>query len=228
MTYEFEVCELNKTYRKEFEITTLCGLGFTSRYRENIQAHIDEQLKLGIQTSTEIPHYFLIWPGLLDFSYDIFVVGHDTTGEIEFTIMKDEENEIYIGLISDHCDRKISALRVTKSKQASCKPVCKQIWRYRDIKNHWDKIQLESFQYVNGECRPYQKGSLADYIPLEEIITFSEKSMKQKEHYLVMSGTVATIDGYFENQGFLGRMIDPVLNRMLTVDYRLSIFPDLF
>lgn len=228
MKYDFEICELNKSYSKQFDIQTLCGLGFTSKNREIIQAHINEQLVLGIQTSQDIPHHFLCWPGLLNFEDHLFVVGHDTSGEIEFAILKGEDHKIYIGLISDHCDREVSALKVTKSKQVCSRPVCRQVWRWEDIKDHWNQITLKSYQYVDGKEVPYQEGCLGDYIPLEDIVAFAESSMKTESNYLIMSGTVATVSGYFDNSGFVGRMHDPVLKRTLTVEYKLDIFPDSF
>ena len=218
MKYEFEICEVGKSYRREFEITTLCGLGFTSRNIDIIKAHIDEQLKIGITTSSDIPHYFLCWPGLISFSNRLFVVGNDSTGELEFTIVKGNDEEVYIGLVSDHCDRQLSRVKVRKSKQVCCKPVSRQLWRYKDIKDHWDQIRLISWQYRGDEETLYQKGSLSDYITLEEIIEFAERSMGVTHNYLVMAGTINTISGYFENDGFKGKMIDPILGRELIID----------
>lgn len=228
MKYIFEVWEKTRHYPKEFDIQALCGLGFTSKNREIIQAHIDEQLALGITTSQDIPHYFLCWPGLLNFENRLFVVGKDTSGEVEFTIVKGEDKRIYIGLISDHCDRQVSALKVTKSKQVCSRPVCRQLWLWEDVKDHWDQITLKAYQYVGTKKVLYQEGTMGDYIPLPEIIDFAEGSMKRDRNYLVMSGTVATVSGYFENNGFMGEMRDPVLGRSLMVDYQLDIFPDTF
>ena len=55
-----------------------------------------------------------------------------------------------VGLGSDHTDRKAETIAVTLSKQLRAKPIGPQLWRYYELKPHWDKLKLRSFVPVGG------------------------------------------------------------------------------
>mgnify|MGYP003338528217 CR=1 FL=1 len=83
----------------------------------------------------------------------IEVSGGDSSGEVEFVLYA-LDDAMWIGVGSDHTDRKAETINVTLSKQMCGKPVSPALWRYDEVKPHWDKLTLRSF--VPGELDPLQ------------------------------------------------------------------------
>ena len=78
-------------------------------------------------------------------------------------------NGAYVGLGSDHTDRKAEAVGVSLSKQMCAKPVSRDLWRWEDVAPHWDALVLRSYVSVNGKRRLYQEGPVTAMRPLPEL-----------------------------------------------------------
>jgi len=59
---------------------------------------------------------------LLTTAPEVDVVGEDSSGEVEFVLVA-EPDAMYVGVGSDHTDRKVEAYGVTVSKQMCPKPI---------------------------------------------------------------------------------------------------------
>ncbi len=75
----------------------------------------------------------------------------------------------WIGLGSDHTDRKAEAIGVSLSKQMCAKPVSRDFGGFEDVAPHWDSLVLRSYVGVNGVRRLYQEGSVAAMRPPQEL-----------------------------------------------------------
>ena len=62
-----------------------------------------------------------------------------------------------VAVVSEHTDRKAETVGVTLSKQLCAKPVGMTLWRYDEVKPHWDKLVLRSFVPDGGKRRALSK-----------------------------------------------------------------------
>jgi len=74
--------------------------------------------------------------------------------------------EWWLTVGSDHTDRKVESYSVAVSKQMCAKPVATAAWRWADVANYQDELQLRSRILEDGAWVGYQQGSLAAIRPL--------------------------------------------------------------
>ena len=92
-----------------------------------------------------------------------------SSGEVEFVLYQFDDG-LWLGVGSDHTDRKAETIGVTLSKQMCAKPVGLTLWRYDEVKPHWDKLVLRSFVPGDGKRRLYQEGPVTNMRSPEELI----------------------------------------------------------
>ena len=101
----------------EFDLNRLLIVGYSGSNIEKIKEHIKELKEhLGVPEPKRIPTIFECSRELLTTEKNIKFIGDMTSGEVEYLIIK-HSNEIYIGIGSDHTDRKLESISVPKAKQ---------------------------------------------------------------------------------------------------------------
>lgn len=219
-----------KTLSGDREITVnydkLFVIGYAGRNVEKTMEHVKElEEKLGVAPPKKIPTIFECSLELLTQAKNIKFVGEKTSGEVEYIIVLFDEN-IYIGIGSDHTDRELESLSVSKAKQICPKPIGKELWDYAEIKDHWDEIKLVSYQKVCGKEIMYQNGSLADILPVEKILLELKERIGNIKNCIIFSGTVPLLEGFVYGENFKCMMIDDVLNRKLCLDYNIEVISE--
>ena len=204
----------------------LFAIGYAGRNIEKTMEHSRElEEQLGVPAPKKIPTIFQMSNMLLTQDPDIHFVGNDTCGEVEYIIIT-QGDEIYIGIGSDHTDRKLESSSVPKAKQVCPKPIGRDVWKYSDLKDHWDTIQLNSYQTVDGKEVPYQKGTLADILPVEHLLRELRERIGDVSHSVIFSGTVPVLNGFVYGENFRCEMVDGTLNRTLTLSYDIHVISE--
>lgn len=204
----------------------LLVIGYAGRNMEKTMEHIKElEEQLGVAPPKKIPTIFECSHELLSQEDNIRFVGKDTCGEVEYVIVLANGNT-YIGIGSDHTDRKLESISVPKAKQVCPKPIGKELWNYDDIKDHWDQIKLVSYQTIDGKEILYQDGSLADILPVEKILSELKERVGDIQNSVIYSGTVPLVSGFAYGDNFKCMMIDEVLNRTLSLDYNVKVISE--
>ena len=80
------------------------------------------------------------------------------------------QGRIFVGLGSDHTDRKVEAYSVTVSKQMCDKVMAPDLWELEDVIGHWDQMTLRAWAWIGGERVLYQEGTLDHMLPVKELI----------------------------------------------------------
>ena len=137
------------------------------------------------------------------------------------------DDGMWLGVGSDHTDRKAETIAVTLSKQMCAKPVGPQLWRYDEVKPHWDKLKLRSFVSSEGVARrPYQEGSVTNMRSPEELIQLYTGGNALPIGTAMFCGTFAVHGGISYSGNFEMELDDPVLGRKLTHSYRVIELPE--
>ena len=198
--------------------------GWTGRDPVARDKHIAELEQLGIARPASTPIYYRVAARRLTTADAIEVSGSDSSGEVEFVLIG-AEGRIFVGVGSDHTDRKVEAYGVTVSKQMCDKPLAPVLWNLADIADHWDRIVLRSFATINGERVLYQEGRLDGMLGVDELIARGFDGGKLPDGCAVFGGTFAAKGGIRSATRFEFEIDDPVLKRSIRHGYDVIELP---
>jgi len=207
------------------EIDSLVIAGWTGRNVEALEAHIRELEAIGVKRPKSVPIFYRVACSLLTTASAIEVMADKSSGEVEFVLYALQDG-LWLGVGSDHTDRKAETVGVTLSKQLCAKPVGATLWRYDEVKPHWDKLKLRSYVPDGAKRRLYQEGPVTNMRSPEELIKLYTGGDKLKAGTAMFCGTFA-VHGEISYSGtFDMELEDPVLGRKLTHGYKIVSLPD--
>jgi hypothetical protein len=207
------------------KIRQLIIAGWTGRNQEAVEKHIRELEAIGVRRPKSTPIFYRVSASLLTTDDMIDVLGENSSGEVE-CVLHAIDGEIFVGVGSDHTDRKAEAIGVSLSKQMCAKPVSRKAWRYDDVAPHWDALMLRSYIRVNGERRLYQEGSVSAMRPPEELCRLWGGDSRLPQRASMFCGTLAVHGGIVSADTFEMELEDPVLDRRITHVYGVRTLPD--
>ena len=219
---KFNIVTKNGNEELELIPKNVYVVGYSGSNKEKTMAHIKElEEQLNVAPPKKIPTVFEVSKELLTQDKDLVFVDDMTSGECEYIIMI-KDGTIYIGLGSDHSDRRLEALSVPKAKQICLKPISKDFWKYDEIREHFKKIKLNS----KIDAENYQMGTLADIMSVEDILKELEDRIGPMDNVIIYSGTVPLVKGYTYGKNFYLELVDEILNRKISFDYNIIVVPD--
>ena len=199
-----------------FQPTELIIAGWTGRDEAALRKHIKELEEIGVKPPKTTPIFYRVAASLFTYANEIQVSGPDTSGEVEFVLLKTPDS-LRVALGSDHTDRKAETIGVSLSKQLCAKPVSSESWRYDEVKPHWEKLVLRA--WADGEL--YQEGPVTAMRSPEDLMG----RYPLKPGYAMFCGTLAARGGIRPAARFTMELEDPVLKRKLRHDYRVRVLP---
>lgn len=208
-------------------ISTKCIIaGWAGRDLSAIEHHIEELQELGVPRPSSVPLFYRVAANQLTQDTNIEVVGTESSGEAEVLVFS-HNNELFISLASDHTDRKLEAYSVALSKQICVKPVAAKAWKFSDVANHWDQLQLRSWIEEDGKKVLYQEGTVASLLHPLELIEKHFGTTIIPQGYVMTCGTVTVIGGIRPAPKFTMQLHDPVLNRTIEHSYNIDCLPEI-
>ena len=213
---------------RKLDVTAVKNLviaGWTGRNVEALEAHIKELEAIGVKRPKTVPIFYRVACSTLTTAVFIEVMADKSSGEVEFVLFALEDG-LWLGVGSDHTDRKAETIGVTLSKQLCAKPVGMTLWRYDEVKPHWDKLKLRSYVPDGGKRRLYQEGPVTNMRSPEELIKLYTGGDKLKPGTAMFCGTFAVHGDISYSGTFDMELDDPVLGRKLTHSYKIVSLPD--
>ena len=207
------------------QVRQLVIAGWTGRDVAALEKHIRELEALGVKRPRTTPIFYRVAVSLLTTGDAIEVLGDHSSGEVE-CVAYSLDDGIWIGLGSDHTDRKAETISVSLSKQMCAKPVSRDIWRFEDVASHWDSLVLRSFASVKGDRRLYQEGSVAAMRTPRELFRLYGDRELLPAGTAMFCGTLAAQGGVTPAETFEMELHDPVLSRKIVHSYRVRTLPD--
>ena len=195
-----------------YQITELVIAGWTGRDEIALQRHIKELEEIGVKPPKTTPIFYRVAAGLFTHATEIQVSGPDTSGEVEFVLIKTDDG-LRVAVGSDHTDRKAETIGVSLSKQLCAKPVSRESWRYEEVKGHWEHLVLRAW----SDDELYQEGPVSAMRSPEDLMA----RYPLKAGYAMFCGTLAARGGIRPAARFRMELDDPVLKRKLQHEYAI-------
>ena len=194
--------------------------GWTGRDPVAVEKHIKELEELGVPRPASTPIYYRVAASRITTAQQIQVTGTESSGETEFVLLK-HDGRLWVGVGSDHTDRKVETYNITVSKQMCEKPMAHTFWTLDDVRDHWDRLELRSWT-ADGEL--YQEGSVAAMRMPDELMTqYAGKGLP--DDAVMFCGTLAAIGGVRPSPQFSFELNDPVLERKIAHAYEITELP---
>jgi hypothetical protein len=198
--------------------------GWTGRDPVARDKHIAELEAIGIARPASTPIYYRVSARRLTTADSIEVCGGDSSGEVEFVLIG-WQGRTFVGLGSDHTDRKVETYSVTVSKQMCDKPIASELWELEDVIGHWDQMILRSWAWIDGARVLYQEGTLDAMLPVEELIHRGFGGAGLPDGCAMFGGTFAAKGGIRPASRFECELEDPVLKRSIRHAYDVIELP---
>jgi hypothetical protein len=198
--------------------------GWTGRDPVARDKHIAELEAIGIARPASTPIYYRVAARRLTMADSIEVSGGETSGEVEFVLIG-WEGRVFVGVGSDHTDRKVESYSVTVSKQMCDKPIASVLWELEDVAGHWDRMILRAFAWIGGARVLYQEGTLDSMLSVEELVHRGFGSAGLPDGCAMFGGTFAAKGGIRPASRFEFELEDPVLKRRIGHGYDVIELP---
>ena len=202
-------------------IDNLVVAGWTGRNQEAMEEHMRELEEIGIARPKTTPIFYRVAAAMLTTEDEIQVSGGGSSGEVE-TIMFSLEDGLWVGLGSDHTDRKAETINISLSKQMCHKPIASTVWRFDDVADHWDDLILRSWAIEGGERQLYQEGPVTTMRHPDDL---AARYGGLAPHTAMFCGTLAAEGGIRPADEFDMELEDPVLGRTIRHRYKVTALP---
>jgi Protein of unknown function (DUF2848) len=204
---------------RQFDVRQLVIAGWTGRDREAVEHHVAELEAIGVRRPTTIPCFYRVGTMLLTSATEVDVVGRESSGEVEFVLVSAADG-LYVGVGSDHTDRKVEAYGITVSKQMCPKPIGPELWRLADLELHWDRLTLRSHVTRSGNRVLYQEGPVTRMLaPRDLVERFPDSPGVLPPGAVMFCGTLPAIGEIAGGEKFEIEMVDPVRDQRLQHGY---------
>jgi hypothetical protein len=198
--------------------------GWTGRDPVARDKHIAELEAIGVARPATTPIYYRCSARRLTQEDSIEVCGENSSGEVEFVLIG-WQGRTFVGLGSDHTDRKVEGYSVTVSKQMCDKPMASTLWELEDVIDHWDSLILRAYAWIAGKRELYQEGTLDALLPVSELLALGFAGGKLPDGCAMFGGTFAAKGGIRPSSRFECELEDPILKRIIRHAYDVVELP---
>ncbi|HVQ61034.1 MAG TPA: DUF2848 domain-containing protein [Burkholderiales bacterium] len=203
---------------RRIEIAQLVIAGWTGRDKASVEKHIAELAAIGVKRPRAVPVFYRVAASLLTTAREVEVVGSDSSGEVEFVLVSAPEG-LYVGVGSDHTDRKVEAYGVTVSKQMCPKPLGHGLWLFSELDAHWDRLVLRSHVVRRGKRQLYQEGEVSRMLAPRDLLERFSGSTFLAPGTAMFCGTLAVRGEIGGGERFEIELHDPVSDQSLRHEY---------
>lgn len=213
---------IDRADRINVDPTTLIVAGWTGRDEAALRHHIEELAAIGVPRPSSVPVFYRNAVSNIVQTARLEVLGPDTSGEVEPVIVAMEDG-LWLGLGSDHTDRKAETMGIALSKQLCGKVMGPDLWRFDDIAAHWDRIVIRAHATIDGACVLYQDGTLAAMRHPADLI--ARCGVPFGAGTVMFCGTLGAQGGIRPASRFAMELDDPVRGRRMTHAYDVVDLP---
>jgi hypothetical protein len=130
---------------------------------------------------------------------------------------------LWLGIGSDHTDRKAESISVALSKQLCAKVIGTELWRLDEL--DWDKLVLRSHAEIGGQRVLYQEGPLAGIRSPDDLVRRYTNADTLPPGTAMFCGTLGAKGGIRPGTRFEMEIEDPARRRSLRHAYSIEALP---
>lgn len=169
--------------------------GYTGRDAAAVQHHIDELAAIGVAPPPEVPMFYPVDADTVTTDADLPIASAETSGEIEPLYIR-HGGRYYLGIASDHTDRRVETIDIAESKRVCPKPAGTSVIPMEDL----EAFSLDSAlarSWVDGQL--YQEGMLDGLRTPVDVIArlLSRRPDIGDGDFICLGGTLPLLDGGF-------------------------------
>jgi hypothetical protein len=220
----FERHSSGRADRAELLPQTLIVAGWTGRDEKALHHHIEELAAIGVPRPSSVPVFYRISTANLTQTGRLEVLGPDTSGEAEPVVVALQDG-LWLGVGSDHTDRKAETMGIALSKQLCAKVIGKTLWRLDEVAGHWDQLILRAHVSIDGKRLKYQEGPLSTMRNPADLMARAGGEAKFVTGTVMFCGTLGAIGGIRPAAQFTAVLVDPVRGREMSCDYAIDVLP---
>ncbi|KAA2235529.1 DUF2848 domain-containing protein [Salinarimonas soli] len=198
--------------------------GWAGRDEAGIRHHIEELAAIGVPPPSSVPVFYRVAAANLTQADALVVLGPDSSGEVEPVIVSLDDG-LWLGLGSDHTDRKAETVGIALSKQLCGKPVGRMLWRLDEVEDHWDSLVMRAHAVIGGERVVYQEGPLSALRTPADLLARRPGGPALPPGWAMFGGTLGAIGGIRPATRFEMELDDPVLGRVMRHAYSIVELP---
>jgi hypothetical protein len=198
--------------------------GWAGRDKAAIRHHIEELAAIGVPRPSSVPVYYRVSADNLTQTDRLVVLGSDSSGEVEPVVVSLADG-LWIGIGSDHTDRKAETVGIALSKQMCGKPIGRTLWPLVEVEGHWDRLILRAWATIDGHRVLYQDGPLAGLRTARDLIERRPEGPDLPPGTAMFGGTLGAIGGIRPAARFEMELEDPVLGRRMDHAYDIDPLP---
>jgi hypothetical protein len=210
--------------RAELLPKMLIVAGWTGRDEKALHHHIEELASIGVPRPSSVPVFYRISTANLTQTARLEVLGPDTSGEAEPVVVAMEDG-LWLGVGSDHTDRKAETMGIALSKQLCAKVVGTTLWPLDEVAGHWDQLILRAYVTIDGRRLKYQEGALSAMRNPSDLMSRAGGEAKFLTGTVMFCGTLAAIGGIRPALKFTALLEDPILGREMSCEYYIDALP---
>ena len=137
-----------------------------------VRKHIEELAQKGIPGPPATPTLYPVIRRALVKDPVIEVYSRETCGEAEYVLLIENDDRVYVGVGSDHTDRRLEEWDIPRAKQICPNIIGPKVWALEDVAGHWDELTLRCRQVVDSAEILYQEGKLSRLMAPKELMAF--------------------------------------------------------
>lgn len=223
---ELDLVLVSKQERRPltFNYSRMINAGYVGKNQDEVRRHIEELAAKGIPGPQSIPVLFPVVCRALTTDSVLEVYGSETSGEVEYVLCVVSEEEVYVGLGSDHTDRHLEETDVPRSKQICPNLMSRTVWPLEEVEEQWDDLLMSASVVKNSETILYQEGRLGLLLNPAELMAFVKSKIDGPlENLIIFSGTMGMLTGEFVfGESFSAKLMDEKTNRHLEISYTVK------
>lgn len=224
-TLSFKLTTKSGVAARQLTVQSAIIAGWTGRDIAAMEKHIKELEEIGVARPATTPIYYRIGAARITTADAIQAAGGDSSGEVEFVMVR-IDGKLWIGVGSDHTDRKVETYNITVSKQMCDKPVAAMVWPWEEVADHWDSLILRSHVVIGGRRELYQEGKVAAMrMPLELIEGYNRGQGTFGDGSIMFGGTFPAKGGIRPADRFELELVDEKLGRKIAHGYNIEPLP---
>ncbi|HEV7259200.1 MAG TPA: DUF2848 domain-containing protein [Bosea sp. (in: a-proteobacteria)] len=221
---QFERFTLSGRDTIKVAVDRLIIAGWAGRDEAALRHHVEELAAIGVPRPSSMPVFYRAAAQTLTQEPILSVLGGDSSGEVEPVLFSFADG-LWLGLGSDHTDRKAETMGIALSKQLCGKPVAGALWRLADVEAHWDAIEMRAFAVIDGQRVLYQEGTLASLRTPRDLLSRRPDGPELAAGTAMFCGTLGAIGGIRPASRFEMELRDPKLGRSITAAYDIEALP---